>query len=500
MPVEEEKETDTIPINISKGWLPDFLPNAMPIGALLQALNLYPYDEKYYPALNPLAYSTSALSGTPIGNKEFFSNDGNYYLFCGTTTKLYRLETNQSLTDITRAAGAYTASTTRWDFTKTSENIIATNYADVPQRLTGMTVANFVALGGSPPNAKFCLFFKGHLILAYLNDGTVYPQKLIWSAYDSIADFAQSLTTGADSRNLTDADGEITGLKALGSMLIVFHRNSITIGWYSRAPFTFSFDTLRTRDKGAIEGTPIVFGNVCYFFDERDFYKMTPDGLITPIGMGIKNTILNDLDIGSFYRISAGSDARRGVIYWSYPSVSSEGTPDTLVAYNPKMKMFTKISLNHSGIFTMHKKVLDADSMDAIYPDADTVPWEADSSYWLDNSAMLACINSDGKVAHFGGTAMTWIIETSEFGYDDKIIAVLKIRPKVEKAIGNISVQIGSRFKETDDRTYSSTSIVDSYGNANTRTAGRYCTTKISGGLCDGISSINAEAVIIGSR
>ena len=500
MPEEQKTTGKPIPIDISKGWLPDFLPNAMPVGGLLQALNLYPYDEKYYPALNPVAYSSNTLSGTPIGSVEYFSNDGNYYVFCGTTTKLYRLETTRSLADITRAAGAYTASTTRWYFTKKGESVIATNYADVPQRLTGMTATNFVALGGSPPNAKFCLFFKGHLILAYLNDGTVYPQKLIWSAYDSIADFAQSLTTGADSRNLEDADGEITGLQALGSLLLVFHRNSITIGWYSKSPFTFSFDAMRVRDKGAIEGTPIVFGNVCYFFDERDIYEMTADGGITPIGMGVKNTLLEDLDIENLHRITAGSDARRGVIYWSYPSVSSDGTPDTILAYNPKLKRFTKISLTHYGIFTMHKASLDADSLDTMYPDADSVVPEADSSFWLDNSAIFACINSTSYVSHFGGDAMTWKIESSEFSYDDKIIAVLKIRPKVDQAPGNISVQVGSRFNENEDRSYSTAVNVDTYGNAYPRKSGRYCTALISGGLCDGISSINADAIIIGSR
>lgn len=489
-----------IPIDISKGWLPDFLPNDVPAGGLLQALNLYPYDEKYYPALSPLAYSSNTLVGTPIGSIEYRSNDGNYYLFCGTTTKLYRLETNQSLTDITRAAGAYTAATTRWYFAKKGESIIGTNYADVPQRLTGMTAANFVALGGGPPNAKFCLFFKGHLILAYLNDGTVYPQKLIWSAYDSIADFAQSLTTGSDSRNLEDADGEISGLVALGSMLLIFHRGSITIGWYSKSPFTFSFDSLRVRDKGAIEGTPIVFGNYCYFFDERDIYEMTPDGIINSIGLGVKNTLLGDLDIDNFHRITAGTDARRGLVYWSYPSVSSDGTPDAILCYNPKMKKFTKISVSHYGIFNIHKAVLDMDSMDTIYPDLDAVPFDLDSSYWFDNSAVVACINSDKKVAHFSGAAMTWTLETAEFNVDDKIVAVIKIRPKVERATGDVSVQIGARFNETDTRTYSSTSIVDSYGNANTRRSGRYLTSKVSGGLCDGISSVNAEAIIIGSR
>ena len=489
-----------ITINLDKGWLPDFLPNDVPVGGLLQALNLYPYDEKYYPALSPLVYSTNAMTGIPRGNMEYFSNDGNYYLFCGTTTKLYRMETNQSLSDITRVAGAYTMDASRWYFTKKGENIIATNYADAPQRLTGMTAVNFADLAGSPPKAKFCLFFKGHLILAYLNDGTVYPQKLIWSAYDNISSWAQSLTTGSDSRNLEDADGEITGIMAIGSLLSIFHRNSITIGWYSGAPFTFSFDSLRVRDKGAIEGTPIGLGNYCYFFDERDIYEMTADGMINSIGMGIKNTLLNDLDIGYFHAITAAADARRGLIYWSYSSVNSDGTPDTIICYNPKMKRFTKISVSHYGVFGMHKTVLDADSMDTLYPNADLIPFDADSSYWLDNSAVVACINSDKKVAHFSGEAMTWELETSEFNIDDNIIAVLKIRPKIERATGDVSVQIGTRFNETDTRTYSNTSIVDSYGNANVRTSGRYLTTKISGGLCEGISSINADAIIIGSR
>ena len=501
MAEENTNGTDSpITIDISKGWLPDFLPNDVPVGGLLQALNLYPYDEKYFPALNPVAYSNTALAGTPRGNQEYLSNDGNYYLFCGTDTKLYRLETNRNLTDITAAAGAYTATVTRWYFTKKGESIIATNYADVPQRLTGMTAANFVALGGSPPRAKFCLFFKGHLILAYLNDGTVYPQKIIWSAYDSIADFAQSLTTGSASRNLEDADGEITGLTALGSLLLIFHRNSVTVGWYSQSPFTFSFDSLRVRDKGAIEGTPIVFGTLCYFFDERDIYEMTADGILTPIGMGIKNTLLNDIDIGYFDRITAGTDARRGVVYWSYPSTNSDGTPDTILCYNPKMKKFTKISITHYGIFNMHKVSLDADSMDAIYPNADEIPYEADSSYWLDDSAVLACINSNKFVSHFSGESMTWSLETAEFNHDDKIIALIKLRPKVERATGDVLVQVGTRFNETETRTYSDVSTVDIHGNANPRTSGRYLTAKVSGGLCDGISSINAEAVIIGDR
>lgn len=492
--------TEPLTINISKGWKPDYIDFAMPDGGLVIAENVLPYDEFYFPALQPIAYSSNILSGTPCGAKEYLSNNGNYYLFIGTLTKLYRLEVALTLTDITRAAGAYTATVNRWDFTRYREWVIATNLIDVPQILKGMTTANFIALGGSPPKAKFCVLFKGHLIFAHLNDGTLRPQKIIWSAWENIEDFTQSLTTGADSRNLDDADGEITGMTVLGSLLIITHRNSITVGWYSQAPYTFSFDSNRVKDKGAIEGTLITYGNVCYFFDERDIYQMTSDGIITPIGDGIKRTLLNDLDIGNFHRISAGSDARRGIIYWSYPSVNSDGTPDTILALNPKVGRFTKIKVTHNGIFNLHKNVLDADSMDTLYPDADSIIWDADNSFWLDNSAIVGCINSDAKVAYFGGDAMSWTIETAQFNYKNKIHMVQRVRPKIDKAVTPISVQIGSKFNETDELTYSNVSIVGSNGYANTRKTGRYSSVKTTGGLCDGINSIDVEAVITGNR
>lgn len=492
--------TEPLTISISGGWRPDYLPFAMPEGSLIIAENLLPYDEFYYPALQPIDYSTNTLSGIPVGAKEYFSNDGNYYLFVGTTTKLYRLETTQALTDITRASGAYTATDKRWHFTKYREWVIATNYTDVPQILKGMTAANFIALGGSPPNAKFCLFFKGHLILAYLNDGTVRPQKIIWSAWESIEDFTQSLTTGSDSRNLDDADGEITGMALLGSLIIITHRNSITVGWYSKAPYTFSFDTNRVKDKGAIEGTLITYGNVCFFFDERDMYRMDSSGMITPIGEGIRRTLLNDLDIGNFHRISAGSDARRGIIYWSYPSTDSDGTPDTILALNPKVMRFTKIKITHNGIFNLHKSILYADSLDDVYPDADAIPWLADDSFWLDNSAIVGIIKSNAKVGYFGGAAMAWTIETAQFNYKNKVHMVQRVRPKIDRAIDPISVQIGSRLNEADVLTYSTASIVGSNSYANTRKTGRYSTVKMTGGLCDGIHAIDVEAVITGNR
>lgn len=492
--------TEPLSVNIMKGWMPDYLPFFMPDGALITAENLVPYDEFYYPALQPLAYSSNAITGTPVGAVEYLSNNGNYYVFIGTLTKLYRLEVALSLTDITRAAGAYTATANKWSFTRYREWVVATNYIDDPQILKGMTTANFVALGGSPPKAKYCVLYKGHLILAYINDGTVRPQRLLWSAWENIEDFVQSQTTGADKRDLDDADGEITGMTVLGSLLVITHKNSITIGWYSKAPYTFSFDSNKVKDKGAIEGTLVSCGNACYFFDERDIYQMTADGTIAPIGEGIKRTLLNDLDIGNFHRISAGSDMRRGLVYWSYPSILSNGTPDTIIVLNPKVMRFTKIKVTHHGIFGMHKNVMDADSMDSIYPDADAVIWDADSSFWLDNSAIVGCINSDLKVAYFGGNAMSWTLETAQFNYKNKIHMVQRVRPKVDRAAANVTVQIGSRFNEADAVTYSSASTVGSNGYANTRKTGRYSLVKVTGGLCDGISGIDVEAVVTGNR
>ena len=93
-------------VDISKGWYPDLIPYEVK-GGLIDCKNLLPYDEFYSPAYDKSDYSSNAISGVPRTGKEFMASTGTRYQFIGTTTKLYRLETDKSLTDVSKAATTY---------------------------------------------------------------------------------------------------------------------------------------------------------------------------------------------------------------------------------------------------------------------------------------------------------------------------------------------------------------------------------------------------------
>ena len=491
-----------IPIDISRGWMPDYVPFAMPKGGLIKCENLLPYDEYYAPALSQLVYSVGAVSGTPLSGIELFSNDGNYYSFIGTSTKLYRLETNYTLSDITRASGGdYATSGNRWYFAQWGEQLVATNYNDAPQILkTALTSANFAALGGTPPKAKYCTLMYGHLILAYLNDGTVYPKKLIWSANENIENFTQSLTTGSDSQTIADATTPITALGKLGNLMIVGHRHSISLGWYSGAPLTFSFAWNKIQNRGIIEGSLIIVDDIAYFFDERDIY-MFDGNVVTPIGDGVKRTFLNYIDIGNYHRTTTAYDPRNGYVMWCIIS-SIDGTiGDKILIYNPKTKKFTLMTTQQHCIWNIHRLPLNADNMDALFPNADEIPFSFDSNYWTNNSPIVACVNSDGKVATFQGPALESALETAEMYEDDKVLYVNRIMPEINNSYDNIRVQIGYRFGKREQVQYTEPITVDDdTGYADRRQSGKYLRIKLITKLHDGLVGITARGKLLGER
>ena len=115
-------------INIDKGWMPDFIPFNMPEGGLVECKNLLPLDRYYAPANNKAVYSTNAVTGTPLAAIEFHDVNGQNYVFVGTSTKLYRLEINKSLTDITKLSTTYTTGDNIWLFLQYGTWIVATNF------------------------------------------------------------------------------------------------------------------------------------------------------------------------------------------------------------------------------------------------------------------------------------------------------------------------------------------------------------------------------------
>lgn len=492
-------------------WLPDLIPFGSPDGALSKAYNLLPDDFYYSPAKNKVAYSTDTVTGTALNAKEFSGLTGTKYVYIGTTTKLLRMNADKTITNLTRQTASvdvdYTASATAnfWRFAQYGTQIIATDFVDVIQSKADIaTTGKFAALTastGSIPRCKFLLLNNGHLILAYLNDGTERPKKIQWSGFEDPTAWAASLTTGADSQDFPDADGErITGIANVGEYVAIFFDESITIGSYVGAPYTFDFSGVnRVKGIGAIEGTIVSVGGVCYFWSKENLY-MFNGSTAEPIGTGISNYVLDLLNTGYYNRNTAAFDAKRGIIFWAFCSTAAS-TPNKILAYNWRNKRFTITTVSSECIFNLSTGALLMDAIDAIYPSLDAIPYELDSNFWQANTKSLGCVDSaTSKVATFSGTALTGTIETAEFKAGDDVTTVRRCRPKVSEAVDTVSVRAAARVNEDDTAVFTNSSNVGSSGYADLRCTGRFHKFEITTGLHSGIYDLEIDVAKAGER
>jgi hypothetical protein len=410
---------------------------------------------------------------------EMRSVSGSYYGIIGTGHRLYRLDTDKGLTDKS-LAGGYLTGDNPWNFVQYGDWAIATNYIDTPQILKSFDGVGLFVDMAEPPNAKYCLFHKGHLIFAYLNDGTVTPKKIIWSALESPEDFAAALATGADGQDFPDANGEITGLAKIGDNFAIFHEYSITMGYYAGAPYTFNFRPSRAENIGCFVPTSLIsVGDAAFFWGEDDIYMFDGQNAKS-IGLGVKETVLDNLTIGYKHKVKAVHDAPNGIIYWAYPSGGST-FPNKILVYNYRKSAYTLWEIDCETLWQLHTGAIDMDSIDSIYPDISDMPYHMDSRQYQADTNVPAIMDITGYVATLDGATITSEIETGEHKDGNKILFVDRVRPRVANSTGTVKAKIGYRFEENDDfASYSEEATVGANGYADIRASGRYLRTYLT--------------------
>lgn len=491
---------EKISISIGLGWTPDLTrADIAKAGGLFTANNIMPVQGAYHPVLGKSTYNTTALSGTAIKGTYMQDSDGIYYNFLGTTTKLYRFNAD-NLTDITRAAGDYIGS--NWSFEKYGTWVIATNYADDVQVLKSLTGSNFEALGGSPKKAKFCLLVSGHLILANLdNAGSAEPKKIMWSAREDVEDWTASLTTGADSQNFPDIDGNITGLGALGDAFVIAAQNSLTIGQYVGGTYTFRFVINAVRNIGCYYPESFIsIGTKVFFWGKDSIYMF--DGTSTPVDIGkhIKKTFFATVDIGYTDKITVAHDKDNGLIVWSYPDTSANGVPNKALIYNYMEGKFTTMDLDCNCIFMGVSGGILLDTLTTTLIDEANYP--IDSNYWLSNNIQPFIVDSDdSKIKTFSGSQLTAELETGEVSSMPYMLQVTSAYLPIEGSatIGNVTIK--HRYATINDLTSSSASSIKLDGTVDLRTTNRNISLNLSLDTFTKIGNIiEAEGIPRGRR
>ncbi len=467
-------------------YLPDLPPLLNP--GLTEAANILPSEIGYLPFPSLAAASVTPIAENPQGGISVRdpSAVGTNYTYIGTATKLYYFNSG-AFTDVSGAVYTIAVDDT-WSFAQWSNQVVATDFADVIQVTTIGGVA-FSALGGSPPKARHLGVVDNFLVVGNTWDAVdlYQPQRVRWSGIGDITSWTVSSVTQASFLDLENNGGFIQGIVG-GDYGLIFQERCITRMTYIGSPIVFQFDQLETQRGAYIAGSIIPIGNNVAYIAEDGFFVF--DGYQSiPIGRGkVDNTFFNEINRAYLHKVSSTIYPGEQIICWSYPTLSSaDGTPDKILFYNYSPAAKTRWSyalLDHEYLLSPLSSGYTLDNMDGDFPNLDLIPISFDSPFWSGNQKLLGAIQTDLNMGFFEGTAMSAVIETGEFDFSNpRRTSISLVRPHIDASSAGgtvVTVQMAGRDLETSTGAFQTAVSLNSAGFAPVRINNRYVKARIN--------------------
>lgn len=447
----------------------EYLPDLPSLGGQCRtAQNVIPSARSYLSFPSSTVYS-NALTARAQGFISVRDSATNVYNYAGDVSKLYRL-VNQTWTDSTRTVGgAYTtAIDDYWEFTIWGETVIGTNFTDVPQEIT-LGSTNFIALPGSPPNARHIAVVREFVVLGNL---TSLPQRVRWSAINDSHTWAVSASTQADYQDLAGDGGWVQRVIG-GEFGVVFQERSIWRMTYVGSPVIFQFDQVDRQRGTPAPQSCVAYGNVTFYLAEDGFYFFNGTQSI-PIGSNkVDKTFLADLDPAYVYRINAAIDPVNKIVAWAYPQNGSGGVCSNVLLYNWNSNKWSTVSLNLELLAKSTAQGYTLDGLDTVTTNLDSLTPSLDSRAWTGGKVNFGSFDTSHRLCTFTGNPMTATVDIGEVQHlAGRRSQVYFVRPMVEG--GTASIQVGTRNLQSETPVFGMSSSQNINGLCPVRSNARY--------------------------
>lgn len=475
-------------------WLPDLA--AFENAGATEAKNVIPAVRGYRP-LKALSSFSSALDTRCRGAVSANDKNAANYTFAGTSDKLYRL-IDTTMTDASKSGGYSLGISANWEFAIWGETVIAVSI-DAPVQTITMGGTTFADLIGSTrkPKANHIGIVRDFAVLGNVTDSVdgAVPYRVWWSAINDASDFNPDATTQCDFQDLLGGGGAVQKIVG-GEYGVIVQRRAIVRMSYEGTPTVFRFDEV-DRDRGAIAAGAVAhLGSVVFFIADDGFYAF--DGSVSsPIGKGkVDATFLADLDPAYLDRISSAVDPINSAVIWAYPGAGNDnGTPNKLIIFHWPSGKWARAETETEYLFRGIAAGYSLEGLDSISGSLDGLPASLDDPLWKGGALLPAGFTAAHKLAFFTGDPLDATIETGEVQmFDGRRGFVRALRPFVDGG-GAITVQIGSRDKQTDPVSWGAVTALNALGDAEIRSSARYHRARvgISGGFGHAFG-VDAEA------
>lgn len=369
----------------------------------------------------------AALASSCFGAAVVRKLDNTTRYITGTATKLYELS-GSSWTDV--SSGTYNASAdVRWDFAQFGNVTLATNKGDTVQQSSS---GAFAAISGAP-KAKLIETVNQFVMVADTDDGTFgdSPDRWWCSAIGDYTDWTPDIDTQCVSGRLTSASGRITALKRLGDGIVAYKDRAMYLASYVGAPEVWSFQEI-PGDVGCMAQGGVVDIGAAHVFLGYDNFYIFDGSRPTPIGNMLKDWFFTNLYTDYAYRIKTVHDRPNSNVYFFYPSRSGGGALDSCVVYNYRVN---KWGVADRTIEETVDYVSAGLTFDGTFAAATTFA-TVESTLTFDSPLLVAgqpapaFVGTDHKTYLLTGSGNAWSITTNDFGDDNAVALLRRVRPR----------------------------------------------------------------------
>lgn len=394
-------------------WLPDQL-DTYNIGSN-NINNVLCQGENYKP-FRAFTESGGAVSSTGrIYNAySFVDNAGTIHNFAATQKNLWK-QSGSTWFKVTKASTNYnTAGDGFWRFTEFGQRVIATNLADTPQSYVVGASTAFANLSTSVPKMKNITTLNNFVVGIHIDDGTIRPERVQWSALAGPTDFVPSDTTLAGFQDLSGPGGFNQAIVTTQNYGVIIRERALWRMEFIGAPNIWQFTQAEVNRGTVCLNSVATDGTLVYYLDDNGFFVF--DGTrSTPIGDKKVDRYFFDLVDNSYLdRIKAAVDPTNKFIMWAFPTNGSMGKLTNLISYHWAENRWSQAAENLDIIETMHTSGLTLEQLSLIYPVIETVPFSFDSRVWSGGNRTLGGFSTAHKIGFFEGANKEAVLETTE--------------------------------------------------------------------------------------
>lgn len=478
-----------MPVVAVTAWAPD----AADLGNRdsVTVTNAVPGTNSYKP-FPSFSVLTNALDARARGAIDVRDKDLNVFQYAGNASKLYQLSST-SWSDVSLTGGYSTGTEERWEFVKWKNQVLATNWNDEPQTIE-LGGANFADLT-TDFRARRIAVVGDFVVVGNTfdsSDGNV-PDRIRWSAFNDETDWTVSPSTGADFRNLKG--GPISRIYG-GEYGTILTPNSVFRMSFVGAPTWFQIDET-LPDVGTIApGASARIGDLVFSWSNQGFIAIGQASGFQAIGAGrVDAFVFNDLDDSFLHRISTVADPRSGRVFWAYPGAGNvSGLPNKIICYDKNLDKWSLIEQEVELLWRAGGVGFTLEQLDSFSASIDDLEVSLDSSQWKGGgSSLLAAFDSSHRHGFFDGPNMTATVDTGEKELHAGRRTMLNgFRPLVDG--GTVTAQVGSRNRQNDDVTWSSSLSLRDSGRVVCRSNARYHRFRLSmSGDWDDVIGVSVE-------